>query len=59
MSEGVVATLVDGGYRGALARVASADTFVPLGPATEHVLLSEAEIAQSIHDLVTIKLLRR
>jgi 2-oxoisovalerate dehydrogenase E1 component len=59
VSEGVVAALVDGGYRGALARVASADTFVPLGPATEHVLLSEAEIAQSIHDLSTIKLLRR
>jgi 2-oxoisovalerate dehydrogenase E1 component len=52
VSEGVVTALVDGGYRGALARVASADTFVPLGPATAHVLLTEAEILQGVHDLV-------
>jgi 2-oxoisovalerate dehydrogenase E1 component len=51
VSEGVVAALVDGGYRGRLARVASADSFVPLGPAAELVLLAEAEIAQGIRDL--------
>ena len=44
VGEGVVAGLVDRGYAGALARVASADSFVPLGPASSHVLLGEDEI---------------
>ncbi|HVM69178.1 MAG TPA: transketolase C-terminal domain-containing protein, partial [Gaiellaceae bacterium] len=44
VSEGVIAALVDAGYDGALARVASKDSFVPLGAAAELVLLSEAEI---------------
>jgi len=44
VAEGVVATLVDHAYAGRLARVASADSFVPLGPAAETVLLGEDEI---------------
>lgn len=44
VSEGVVATLVDAGFDGAVARVTSADSFVPLGDAARLVLLSEAEI---------------
>jgi 2-oxoisovalerate dehydrogenase E1 component len=44
VSEGVVAALVDAGFRGRVARVASKDSFVPLGPAAELVLLSEDEI---------------
>jgi 2-oxoisovalerate dehydrogenase E1 component len=44
VSEGVVVTLVDSGYAGALARVTSEDSFVPLGPAAAHVLLGEDEI---------------
>ena len=36
--------LVESGYRGRLARVTSADSFVPLGPAAATVLLSEDDI---------------
>ena len=44
VSEAVVAALIDGGYRGHISRVTSADSFVPLGPAAETVLLSEDDI---------------
>ncbi|WP_416562645.1 thiamine pyrophosphate-dependent enzyme [Nocardia testacea] len=44
VSESVCAALVDAGFTGALARVTSADSFVPLGPAAATVLLSEADI---------------
>ncbi|MBP2416407.1 thiamine pyrophosphate-dependent enzyme [Microlunatus capsulatus] len=44
VGEGVVTALVEHGHDGALARVASADSFVPLGPAAAHVLLDEDEI---------------
>jgi len=47
VSEAVVAALVDAGYDGALARVTSADSFVPLGPAAELVLLDEATIEKA------------
>jgi len=41
VSEGVFATLIDAGFDGRLARVASKDSFVPLGDAARLVLLSE------------------
>ena len=44
VSEGVIAELADAGYSGAIARVTSADSFIPLGDAAAHVLLSEADI---------------
>ena len=44
VSEGVVAELLDAGYRGRIARVASKDSFVPLGDAARLVLVSEPEI---------------
>jgi 2-oxoisovalerate dehydrogenase E1 component len=44
VSEGIVAGLVDAGFSGAIARVASKDSFVPLGAAANLVLLSEDEI---------------
>ena len=47
VSEGVVASLVDAGFDGRLARVASKDSFIPLGDASSLVLLSEAEIEQA------------
>ena len=47
VSEGIVAALVDAGYSGKLARVASKDSFIPLGDASSLVLLSEAEIEQA------------
>ncbi|WP_283136549.1 thiamine pyrophosphate-dependent enzyme [Rhizohabitans arisaemae] len=44
VSEAVVAALVDGGFPGALSRVNSLDSFVPLGPATAQVLLGEEDV---------------
>jgi 2-oxoisovalerate dehydrogenase E1 component len=44
VGEGIVAELLDAGYDGRLARVASRDSFVPLGDAAKHVLLSEIEV---------------
>lgn len=44
VSEGVLAALVDRGYSGRLARVTSQDSFIPLGDAALHVLVSEEEI---------------
>jgi 2-oxoisovalerate dehydrogenase E1 component len=44
VGEGVIATLLEHGYTGALDRVASADSFIPLGDAALEVLLSEETI---------------
>ena len=44
VGEGVLAALVDHGYTGRLARVTSHDSFVPLGEAALHVLLSEETV---------------
>jgi 2-oxoisovalerate dehydrogenase E1 component len=47
VSEGILAALADHGFRGPVARVASEDSFVPLGDAARHVLVSEAEIEKA------------
>lgn len=52
VSEGVLAALVDHGYTGALARVASHDSFIPLGDAALQVLLSEDTIEAAAVKLV-------
>jgi 2-oxoisovalerate dehydrogenase E1 component len=52
VSEGLVAALVDAGYPGRLSRVTSADSFIPLGPAAETVLLGEDDIVSAVHDLL-------
>jgi 2-oxoisovalerate dehydrogenase E1 component len=44
VGEGIVAALVENGYTGAVDRVASADSFIPLGDAALAVLLSEETI---------------
>jgi 2-oxoisovalerate dehydrogenase E1 component len=44
VGEGVLATLLQQGYAGAVDRVASKDSFIPLGDAALEVLLSEDEI---------------
>ncbi len=44
VAEHVIATLVDNEYTGRIARVASADSFIPLGDAALHVLLDEPTI---------------
>ena len=51
VSEGVLAALVDAGFDGAMARVASKDSFVPLGDAAPLVLVSEDEIETAALDL--------
>jgi 2-oxoisovalerate dehydrogenase E1 component len=51
VSEGVVTALVDAGYTGRLARVTATDSFIPLGDAANHVLLSEAAIEKAAQDL--------
>jgi 2-oxoisovalerate dehydrogenase E1 component len=47
VSEGVLAALVDAGFDGRTARVASKDSFVPLGDAARLVLVSEEEIEEA------------
>ncbi|WP_370465340.1 thiamine pyrophosphate-dependent enzyme [Nocardia sp. CS682] len=44
VSESVCAALIDAGFDGHIARVTSEDTFIPLGPAADTVLLDEAKI---------------
>jgi 2-oxoisovalerate dehydrogenase E1 component len=52
VGEGILAALVDGGFIGAARRIASADSFVPLGPAANHVLIGEDAITQGAHALL-------
>jgi 2-oxoisovalerate dehydrogenase E1 component len=52
VSEGVVAELVDAGFDGRIARVASKDSFVPLGDAARLVLVSEGEIESAARALL-------
>jgi 2-oxoisovalerate dehydrogenase E1 component len=54
VGEGVVTALVEGGFTGPIHRVASQDSFVPLGAAAEHVLLSEDEIEKGALALAEI-----
>jgi 2-oxoisovalerate dehydrogenase E1 component len=52
VSEGIIATLIDVGFDGQLARVTSKDSFIPLGDAASLVLLSEDEIEAAALALV-------
>jgi 2-oxoisovalerate dehydrogenase E1 component len=52
VSEGVIAALIDAGYRGLISRVASEDSFIPLGQAAHAVLLDEATIEKAAVGLV-------
>ena len=52
VGEGVITALVEQQFAGPIARVASADSFVPLGPAAAQVLLSENEIEKAAMDVV-------
>jgi 2-oxoisovalerate dehydrogenase E1 component len=53
VSEGVVTALIDAGFRGEVARVTSDDSFIPLGEAADHVLLSEEKILGAARTLVS------
>jgi 2-oxoisovalerate dehydrogenase E1 component len=52
VSEAVVTALIDGGFAGPIARVASEDSFVPLGEAAATVLLSQDAIEAAARGLV-------
>jgi 2-oxoisovalerate dehydrogenase E1 component len=52
VSEGVMALLADRGFTGRVARVTSMDSFIPLGDAAAHVLLSEAQIEAAARRLL-------
>jgi 2-oxoisovalerate dehydrogenase E1 component len=52
VGEGVLATLIDAGYVGAVRRVASADSYVPLGHAAQHLLVSEDAIEEGARSLL-------
>ena len=52
VGEGVLTALVEAGFRGAMARVASADSFVPLADAANLVLLDESEIEKAARELL-------
>jgi 2-oxoisovalerate dehydrogenase E1 component len=47
VSEGILAALNDAGYQGVVRRVASEDSFIPLGDAASLVLVSEEQIERS------------
>jgi 2-oxoisovalerate dehydrogenase E1 component len=47
VSEAVVTALTDAGFPGAIRRVTSEDSFIPLGPAAHHVLLDEPTILRA------------
>jgi 2-oxoisovalerate dehydrogenase E1 component len=47
VGEGVIAALVEGGFDGPIARVASQDSFIPLGRAAQHVLLHGDDIEKA------------
>ena len=51
VGEGVITGLVERGFTGPVRRVASQNSFVPLGSAAQHVLLSEDEIEQAARGL--------
>jgi 2-oxoisovalerate dehydrogenase E1 component len=52
VSEAVITALADAGYGGRTGRVTAVDSFIPLGTAAAHVLVSEAGIEKAASDLL-------
>jgi 2-oxoisovalerate dehydrogenase E1 component len=52
VSEGVITTLIDAGFTGRIARVASQDSFIPLGDAAAAVLISADGVEEAARDLL-------
>jgi 2-oxoisovalerate dehydrogenase E1 component len=52
VSEGVITTLIDAGFTGRIARVASQDSFIPLGDAAAAVLISAEGVEEAARDLL-------
>jgi 2-oxoisovalerate dehydrogenase E1 component len=53
VGEGVISALVENGFDGRIGRVASRDSYVPLGDAANLVLLSENDIEAAAHRLMS------
>jgi 2-oxoisovalerate dehydrogenase E1 component len=53
LAEAVLACLADAGYDRPLARLNSSDSFIPLGPAASHVLVSEEQVVHAAYDVAT------
>jgi 2-oxoisovalerate dehydrogenase E1 component len=51
VSEQVITVLTDHRFTGSVRRVTSADSFIPLGAAAAHVLLSEDDIVRAAYAL--------
>ena len=54
VAEGVVTALVDEGFTGPLARIASEDSFIPLGDAAPELVLSEDTIGAAAIKLTQV-----
>jgi 2-oxoisovalerate dehydrogenase E1 component len=52
VSEEVFTALIEGGFKGPMRRVAAEDSYIPLGPAADHVLVQEADIERAAVELV-------
>src|SRR5581483_10786368 len=54
VGEGIVTALIEAGFEGQIRRVASKDSFVPLGAAANLVLLSEEEIVDAAREAARV-----
>lgn len=52
VSEAVIAALIDGGFTGPIRRATSSNSFIPLGTAANHVLLSEEDIEKTATEVL-------
>ena len=53
IADAVISGLVERGYSGRMRTARSADTYIPLGPAADVVLLSEADILAGVKEGVS------
>lgn len=51
VGEGIIAELIDGGFRGSIGRVAAKDSFIPLGAAANLVLVGVEDIVSAARTL--------
>jgi 2-oxoisovalerate dehydrogenase E1 component len=52
VADALIAHLCESGFRGRVGSVRAADSYVPLGPATAHVLVSEDQIVDGVRGLL-------
>jgi len=52
VSEEIFTALIEGGFTGPMRRLTAEDSYIPLGPAAEHVLVREADIERTAIEMV-------